>query len=824
MTAMTDAVYCFARYRLLPAQRLLLADGSPVRLGGRAHDALVALVERRDRTVSKRELLDLVWPRLVVEENNLQVQVMTLRKLFGYGAIATVPGRGYRFALPVQVEGGPAPVEPVIPAQAGDHPARHSNLPLHTPALIGRDDDVLAVLGMLKQHALVTIAGTGGIGKSRLAQAAAAAVSAARNDERPEGVWWVDLSALSDRARIEEGVALSMQPGLQAGADAVTALWLTLPKQAALLVLDNAEHLLQGVAAFVARVLEGAPRMRLLVTSQEVLRVAGEQVFRPEPLALPDGDDPAVIEASAAVLLFLARAQAASRHFVLDDGNRVVVAEICRRLDGIPLAIELAAARAPLLGVEGLRNRLDQRFHVLTGGHRTSLRRHQTLRAALEWSYELLSRHEQAVLRRLAVFAGGFTLEAAQQVAEDDEAIDRWDVLEHLSALVDKSLVMLEGERLPRYRLLESTRLFALERLIDSGETAGVRSRHLEHFVAVAESAREQMLVADPCGLARLDLERDNIMLALAWQPPGEDATQSLRLVAALRYYWTSRGMLARGLEAAKATLARALAQPASAAKCLVQAEVGFLHSLTGDLQAARAAAEEAVWMARGLGEPSLLCLVLGGAGFIHLKRGERDLALNCAVEAQSLSGATGDCRELGNAMSLRAAVHSHSGESVEALRWQEETLALWRRLGHLWSQAVAHLNLADMALDRGAAMAALPHLRQALALLPRVDSEFVGVHLLDLTTTWAAAAGRHEDSLKLQAACTSQMRRVGLDKPADPQRLAHLEQAQAAVPGELRVELERTGGGLNYVGALGFVAQVLSVPTEGGFSAAQSL
>jgi predicted ATPase/DNA-binding winged helix-turn-helix (wHTH) protein len=816
---MTDVVYCFAHYRLLPAQRVLQTGATPVRLGGRAFDALVALVERRDRTVSKREMLELVWPKLVVEENNLQVQVMTLRKLFGYGAIATVPGRGYRFTLPVQVEGDTANLQPVIAATADDRKSRRGNLPLHLPELIGREDDLRAVLGMLEQHALVTLAGAGGIGKTRLAQAAAAE----RSDAWPDGVWWVDLSSLSDPSHIETAVAQALTVGTQAGTDAVSAMWGTLPLQAALLVLDNAEHLLQGVANLVTRVLRDAPRMRLLVTSQEVLRVAGEQVYRPEPLALPDGDDPAVIASSAAVVLFVARAQSASRHFVLDESNRVAVADICRRLDGIPLAIELAAARAPLLGVEGLRDRLDQRFHVLTGGQRTSLRRHQTLRAALEWSYELLSRHEQAVLRRLAVFVGGFTLKAAQQVAEDDEAIDRWDVLEHLSALVDKSLVMIEGERLPRYRLLESTRLFTLERLIDSGEAAGVRGRHLEHFVAVAESAREQMLVANPRGLSLLDLERENLMLALAWQPPDEDADLALRLVAALRYYWTSRGLLARGLEAAKATLAHAIAQPASAAMCHVQGEVGFLLMLMGDLQAARSAAETAVSMARGLGEPALLCLILSGAGFIHLRRGERDLALMCAEEALALSGATGDCRELGNAMSLRSAVHERGGETVMAMRWQEETLALWQRMGHLWSQSVAHLNLAGMALDCSTPASALPHLRQTLALLPRVDSEYVGVHLLDVTAAWAAAAGRHEDCLKLEAACTSQMRRVGIDRTIDPQRLEHFDRARAAVDEEMRAELARTGGGLSYASALGLAAQVLSAPRERGLSASQS-
>jgi predicted ATPase/DNA-binding winged helix-turn-helix (wHTH) protein len=813
--------YVFAPYRLLPEQRQLLSAGEPVKLGGRAFDVLLALVERRDRTVGKHELIDLVWPRLVVEENNLQVQMVALRKLLGHAAITTVPGRGYRFTLPVQVEGDVAPMAPPAGATGDDRKPRRGKLPLHLPELIGREHDLRAVRGLLTQHALVTIAGAGGIGKTRLAQA----VAAAQGDAWPDGVWWVDLSAVGDPTRVEEAVAQAMAFGAQATGDAVSTLWATLPTQAALLVLDNAEHLLPGVATFVTRVRNEAPRMRLLVTSQEVLRLAGEQVFRLEPLALPDADDPAVIAASAAVALFVARAQAADRHFVFDEGKRVAVADICRRLDGIPLAIELAAARAPLLGVEGLRDRLDQRFHVLTGGQRTSLRRHQTLRAALDWSHQLLSPHEQAVLRRLAVFAGGFTLEAAQQVAEDDDAIDRWDVLEHLGALVDKSLVMAEGEPLPRYRLLETTRLFALERLIDSGETASVRSRHLEHFLAVAETTREQMLVADPRGLGRLDLERDNLMAALAWRPADEDATRALRLVAALRLYWTSRGMLARALETAQAALAHAHArgQPASAAQCQVLSEVGFLLRMKGDLQAALSAAEAAVSMARSLGDPALLCRVLSGAGIIHLRRGERDLALKCSDEALTRTGAIGDCAELANAMSLRSYVHNECGEAALAVHWQEEVLALRQRLGQIWGQAMAHLELSSMALDRATPDAARPHLQQSLALLPRVDSEYIGVCLLDEAAAWAAATGLYEDGLKLEAACAVHMRRVGIDRAADRQRQAHLERARAAVDEATRAELARSGGGLSVADALGLVAQVLSVAGEGGPGAARS-
>ena len=412
-------VYFFSPYQLLPSQRQLLCADAPVKLGSRAFDVLLALVERHDHTVSKNELMDLVWPKVVVEENNLEVQIVTLRKLLGYAAIATVPGRGYRFTLPVEQKG-------TVGVQAGDRHssplAKHvqSNLPAGISILFGRDQDLQHLLSLLGSHRLVTVAGPAGIGKTRLAQAVAEVSAKSIGD----GVWWVDLAPMNDPALIPNALAVALGLSLDGASDVLNALLAVLGDKSPLVLLDNAEHLLDGVASFVLRMQREAPGVRFLVTSQEPLRIDDEHVFRPEPLSLPTGDDPERIAASGAVALFVARAQAADRRFELCAENQMVVAEICRRLDGIPLAIELAAARVSLLGIEGLREKLDQRFHVLTGGRRTSLRRHQTLRAALEWSHQLLAATEQVVFRRLSVFAGGFTLEAAQQVAEDEQGIE----------------------------------------------------------------------------------------------------------------------------------------------------------------------------------------------------------------------------------------------------------------------------------------------------------------------------------------------------------------------------------------------------------------
>ena len=364
--------------------------GVPVKPSARAFDILMALVERRDRVVSKSELLQIVWPNLVVEENNLQVHVLALRKLLGHGAIATVPGRGYRFTLPVQAPGGTpsgaasAPVAEPIAVNAG-------NLHGQPPELFGRDDELQELQGLIDSHAVVTVTGAGDIGKTRLAQGAAA------RRAQQQAVWWVELAPLADAAQVPRAVARALALPLAPQDDVTQAVVQALRGKSALLVLDNAEHLLDGVAALIGALREQAGGVKLLVTSQEVMHGFEEQVFRPGPLALPTGDDLLAVRASGAVALFVARARQADPRFQLDDRNRAAVAEICRRLDGIPLAIELAAARVPLLGAEGLRSRLDERFQVLTASSRAVMRRHQTLRAALKWSHALLSGDEQRV-------------------------------------------------------------------------------------------------------------------------------------------------------------------------------------------------------------------------------------------------------------------------------------------------------------------------------------------------------------------------------------------------------------------------------------------
>ena len=508
--------YRFGRFELRPATRQVLVDNQLAPLGARAFDVLQALVERRDRLVTKAELLDLVWPNVVVEENNLQVQISALRKILGTEAIATIPGRGYRFTAAIDgaAVGNPNDAITVPTPTAKQANALLTNFSPEAPVLYGREADVQTLCLLIRDHRLVTVVGAGGIGKSRLAQAAAHSLAGHSLD----GAWIVELAGLSDSLLLPSVVAQALDiemAGQGAGLDELVA---GLAQRTLLLVLDNCEHLLDAIVELVQAVMRGAPNVTLLSTSQEPLRLPAEQQYRVEPLAVPPAASVNGARKFGAVALFEARARAVDPRFALNDENLALVIEICRQLDGLPLAIELAAARAPTLGLRSLRDKLDTRFRLLTGGSRAVLRRHQTLRAALEWSHNLLNEAERAVFRRLGVFAGGFTMEMAQAVARDSQ-LDEWTVLDHLTALVEKSLVVAEAGDAPRYRLLESARAFALEQLA-AGDRADTLKRHamvLLNFLERVDAAKLDGELRNDQYAALVLPELDNLRAAHAW-------------------------------------------------------------------------------------------------------------------------------------------------------------------------------------------------------------------------------------------------------------------------------------------------------------------
>jgi predicted ATPase len=402
---------------------------------------------------------------------------------------------------------------------------RPTNLPVRLPPLLGRDSDLAALAASLSEHRLTTILGTGGLGKSRLAEAAAAA----RVGDHADGVWWIDLAPLKEASHIASSMARVI--GLSAGLDG-DELAAELTDRDVLVVLDNCEHLVAGVAELVERILTQAPDVRLLATSQEPLKVAEEHLYRLQPLSVAE-QLPHDLKAGGALALFEARASAAESGFRLTADNAALVAEICRKLDGLPLSIELAAARLPLLGLQGILDRLNDRFRLLSSNRRGAPERQQTLRAALEWSVSLLSPLEQRVFARLGVFAGAFDLDAAEWIVPDSLS-EKPHVLEHLSTLSDKSLLTLDAGERRRFRLLESPRAFARE-LLDADEGAGrIHRRHAEYMRYVIDSALESKWTDDRAGAGTRAVQfLDDIRAAVTWAgSPSGDAGILIGLAA----------------------------------------------------------------------------------------------------------------------------------------------------------------------------------------------------------------------------------------------------------------------------------------------------
>ncbi|RQT30541.1 winged helix-turn-helix domain-containing protein [Burkholderia cepacia] len=501
-------------------RREIRSNGKLLRIGSRAFEILELLIRANGALVSKDEIMQRVWPHTVVEENNLQVHVAALRKALAddRNLIVTVPGRGYRLV------GGRAEVAAPVRAVT-------SRLTAAPTALVGREQTVAEVLAALDTARVVTLVGAGGIGKTRVALEAAMRAEASF----PDGAAFVSLATVACPQFVPDALAAAFGIAQSTGSLTLEAVLASVANRRMLLVLDNCEHLLDAAARIASALTESDAGLRVLATSREALRIQGERLCPIPPLEVPrEGADDAETLGASAVQLFSARVQAADPRFPLDERSVSLMASVCRRLDGLPLAIELAAARAAVLGIDVLAAHLDDHFRLLTGGFRTALPRHQTLQAMYDWSYRLLGDAERLLLRWLGVFRDTFSIDAVREIVGATRLADA-DLLDTIAGLVSKSLLSLESAHgAPRYRLLTTTRAYALQQLENNGECAAAARAHANYFHTLFRLAPVDD--GGPLAESRLDVirrELGNLRAALDWAfSPNGDAEIGIALAA----------------------------------------------------------------------------------------------------------------------------------------------------------------------------------------------------------------------------------------------------------------------------------------------------
>ena len=800
----------FGPFELHAEGRQLLMRGEPVALGGRALDVLRVLVERADRPVSKSELLDCVWPGRDVEEGNLAVQISALRKLLGPEAINTVPGRGYRFVW----GSPPAPEEPGA-ASGADATRPGHRLPPRQPELIGRADELLRLLQALPGQQVLSLIGASGIGKTSLALAVAHAATAHFGDD----VAWVDLADLAQEDRLVLRVAAAVGLAADRAADPRATLLAGLRRRRMLVVLDNCEHLVGAVAHLVGEAVAVAPQVHWLITSQEPLKLPGEQVWRLDVLAVPPTGTPwPEALRYGALALLCERARASNLRFALGPASVAAAIEICQRLDGVPLALEMAAARLPWMGVEGVRSRLDDALRMLNTDRRSSALRHRSLQAAMAWSHGLLGAKEQIAFRRLALFRGGFKLEALQAVVADGQGLEAWEALDALGALVDKSLVHIQGDLAApqlRYRLLEAARQFAAARLDEAGETQALAARHAAAFVAMAEQVGQCVWnESDAAWLARIEPELEILRVALEHCVVHRDREGATRLFECMTWvdqmragggevrHWTARmesllegatPLQAGQLQAVLAfgcrntSPARAAAHSRQALALLGEQATTILRfRMLNTISIAMARQQRSEEAAQALTEalalqqadwPARLRMTShDAAGFGAIFSGDADAAVvhfnrfrKLALECGAESGVAVVSHNLADIALAR-------GDVDEAVRQGVELVARLRRQRNPYQLGFSLANLGAALLQRGDVDAGARACLEALPMLRREDH---ATWLFDHFAWLACLRQRAEDAARLLGYGSAVRAAVGsvrdlVERRAHDQSLAH--------------------------------------------------
>jgi predicted ATPase/DNA-binding winged helix-turn-helix (wHTH) protein len=768
-----ETVYRFGPFCLDVPGRALMKDGGRLVVGGRAFDVLVALVRCGGGLAAKSELLEAVWPGVAVEENNLTTQVLNLRKLLSHHDpnttyIATDAGRGYRFVAAIHTGDQPAPApaarsESETQGKSGLHhgaqpdprpAAERHNLPGEITSFVGREREIADLVERLRHRMLLTLVGSGGVGKTRCAlrvaeralagspQGAATHAGATASGGFVDGVWLVELASLpssnpnaggeQNGEAVAEAVCRALGLSVSGQRQATDVAVAFLRQRTALLVLDTCEHVLPQVAALAAAILKMCPRVKLMATSREPLGIAGESVFRMPSLPLPPhGEDP---DAQAClqwdgVRLFVERAREAVSSYELTNADAPYVLSICRRLDGVPMALELAASRLRMMTPAELAARLEDVFRLLTGGSKAALPHQQTLRATLDWSHDLLSPSEQILLRRLSVFVDGFSLQAATSVCACG-MIDDLEILDLLTALVDKSLVIADQSGAStRYRMLKATRQYARARQ-DASDEAALMPR-LAAFMVELYSRAEARWPTTPteAWIAEFCPDVENLRACIDWAftpscgaPSsntsacgGGDPLLGMRLVAVAGSIAEERSLAADMRRWAALAMPHLEGPAPQACKGWVLYWVTRHQSVFG-VQELCDVRQRAITMFRQANDITGLSRALRSAGIALARpRGPQDEALAMLCEAESILRPAGCSKDLANAISTLGAFHYINENEPLAREYSEKALFMRRALGDRTGELISYINIAEFAYARDDAQAAIAYARQAL-------------------------------------------------------------------------------------------------------------
>jgi predicted ATPase/class 3 adenylate cyclase len=668
------------------------------------------------------------------------------------------------------------------PLASLDNPDLPNNLPVQVTSFIGREKESAVVKRLLSTTRLLTLTGAGGCGKTRLALQAAADLL----EEYPEGVWSVELAALADPALVPKTVAQALGMREEVGQPLLQTLTGQLKPKRLLLVLDNCEHLLAACGQLADALIRACSNLKILATSREGLGIAGEALYPIPPLSVPDlrqAQTPASLAQYEAVTLFIERATALAPHFAVTDANAPALAATCHRLDGIPLALELAAARVRSLAVEEINARLADRFRLLTGGSRTALPRHQTLRAMLDWSYDLLTGPERTLLHRLSVFAGGCRLEAAETVCAG-EGIEACEVLDLLTSLTDKSLVAAEQDKgHTRYRLLETVRQYADDRLRESGEGEALRNRHRDYFLAVAEEAEPKLYGSEQAAwFERLEREHDNLRAAIGGCLEAEDGAEAgLRLVGALPQFWIMHKHGAEGWALCERMLAHAdlphrtaaRARALSAAAMMVLQRNGiarpylttmldqFSSLMRNDIAMGRPRAEESLALFRELGDRVGIAEALYTLGDMAILQGDFDTARACLEQSLALRRELDHRRGTAGVLRSLGLIAFRGGDMAAAQSLLEEAVSLARAEGDSF-HLVINIGSLLMILGTGDTARARALLEDGQALCEQIEDRHIRSDLFEWLSDLAVDLGDLDRALALYEAGYASLQEAG--------------------------------------------------------------